>query len=188
MRDSAGDCVTQYANCSEILGSNSTYNSVSGSCECNSGYGIGPTSGKCVTPNSFCSEGMANTHWTETLGTDGKYICDCNAGYVWNSQRTACTIAPILTNDQKCNQKYNNSYSVIDPTTGLNTCNCIAGYYWDNNASGQPGNCFTSAQLDQGCSNHYPNTYWDRKYTTSGLNECDCISGYTWNYARTACY
>ncbi len=168
---------TNEQRCQSEFGLNSTWSGEmdkqdSPTCVCQTGYSWDATGKACATEASLKQECRDNFGLGSYSDIDnGKAVCNCSSGYQWNSTMTACVAIPTLTNDQICDQKFNNSYSTPN-SDGSNSCSCKSGYYWDNNAIGQDGNCFTPTELNQGCDRSAPGTYWNGKYTSEGIYEC----------------
>ncbi len=90
---------------------NSTYNYLSSSCKCNSGYQANTTKDGCVfspTPifpaqsnDQVCSNSFGiNSSWDGTKTAGGLLNCVCQSGYVWNTARTSCVAAAVIPTPQ----------------------------------------------------------------------------------------
>jgi len=103
-------------------------------CGCKDGYTY--NNRQCVTYDQSCNISYPNTIFLKIDDTDGRRICDCKTGYVWNEQRTGCIIAPIIptkTNDQVCQDSYgsNSNWNGTKNDKGGLTCDCKIGYTWN---------------------------------------------------------
>ena len=152
-------------------GGYSLYENGKAVCGCITGYEL--SSGNvCVKKEATCANGSFLYEGMTTCMTPLAYCQYKNgAGSVYNSVDNTCSTPTVMTNDQKCAQKYNNSYA-ITKSDGSYSCNCKYGYYWDNNAVDQDGNCFTKTELNQACYNNYSGGYWDGTYGPDGLYSC----------------
>ena len=151
-------------------GSYSTTENGKAVCDCSAGYEFNSAGTYCVSiQTSYVSGCTSNYGYSATTGLSCSGDGSCSLGSTFNANTGECNVP--LTSDQMCNQKFNNSYSTTN-SDGSHSCSCKPGYYWDNNAIGQGGNCFTSTQLDQGCSKGNPGTHWDGTYTNDGIYEC----------------
>ena len=114
---------------------NSTYDSLSRNCKCNSGYVVSGSS--CVyesyTPTytpTYIPTYIPTYSPTVSSCPINSYLssgsCYCSAGYKLNSDKTGCIIKPVKTENQSCQDTYGiNSYS---PSSGK--CRCDTGYEW----------------------------------------------------------
>jgi hypothetical protein len=163
--------------CQDQHGANSYFtnnNSQGGvNCGCASGYTM--NNGQCESNDQICQDEYgANSDYSGSKNSTGGLVCGCANGYAWNTGHTACVVvAPSLSNDQLCDQKFHNSYATPDPSTAVGfSCACKTGYYWDNQTPGQSGNCFTTAQLNQACNNNNPGTHWSGTHDSNGIYTC----------------
>jgi hypothetical protein len=138
-------------------------------CDCSTGYEWNSGGTACeLTPSvPGCTSTLG---YSQTTGLSCSGDGSCASGSTYDSSTEECTVP--LTDDQMCNQKFNNSYSTTDPSTGKHTCSCKNGYYWDNENSGQAGSCFTADELNQGCDKASAGTHWDGTYDSNGLYSC----------------
>lgn len=118
--------------CSDKFGSNWKW--ISGTtCGCKDGYT--QKNGDCINYDQSCNIDFPNSKFLN-IGDNGRIICDCKIGYIWNTQRTGCVIkpiAPLKTNDQICNDSYgiNSNWDGTITDDGKISCNCKAGYKWN---------------------------------------------------------
>lgn len=105
--------------------------------KCNDGYV--KINGECVTYNQSCNLQYPNTIFLNYNG-DGKRVCDCKTGYVWNEQKTSCVVSvitpvslPVKNNDQICNKDYgvNSIWTNKLNDTGGPICDCKIGYQFN---------------------------------------------------------
>lgn len=89
--------------------------------------------GECVSFSESCNLHYPNTIFTN-YDTDGKRVCDCKSGYVWNNQRTSCVVAPVISTT-------NNSVSSGGGSKSAITCN---GKEWNDCPAGQKFSCPTA--------------------------------------------
>ncbi|GEM_PF-2373607 len=75
---------------------------------------------------SFCP---ANSHTSATDST----ICQCDAGYQPNATKDGCSLAPIKSNIQVCQDGFgvNVDWDGTKAANGDLNCNCKAGYIWN---------------------------------------------------------
>jgi hypothetical protein len=148
---SNGSCVSGNSYCWSKLGYMSSYDSLSKSCKCDSGYEIG-TFGTCTksinssyrsyygsySPSLF--DCPANSHESSTDSTK----CTCDAGYKTNSKKTACVALTKTDKNKMCKDTFGPKSQwngkELDKD-GLPTCACKKGYEWggkDNNTCIKP--------------------------------------------------
>jgi hypothetical protein len=141
-----GACVSGSSVCMSELGLMSTYDSLSNSCKCMSGYEIGST-GSCVYKSTYSNAytgslgGYARTSPyssscpanSSTSITDSSK-CSCNDGYKLNSKKTACTKVTTKDKDKICKESFG-SKSVWSKDSGEVTCLCKKGYSWNEGRS-----------------------------------------------------
>jgi hypothetical protein len=61
------------------------------------GDGYTNVDGVCKSYNSICSGKWGNSKWNGEFNDKGGAVCDCQSGYVWNDQETACIIRTVNT-------------------------------------------------------------------------------------------
>ena len=107
---SANECVTMLAYCQNRNGSNATYNSVNNSCSCATGYALDSNNTCSVqqTGSQICS--AMNGTWHGTYGSNGKYNCTCNTGYVSGSDGKSCVLPGTPYKAVNGNCYYPNAY------------------------------------------------------------------------------
>jgi hypothetical protein len=174
-----------------------TYDSLTDSCKCMSGYVVSGSS--CVSGNSVC--------WAK-MGYGSSYdrfskTCSCDYGYILDSSGQ-CTYASLY-----CSAKIGlmSSYNSV-----TKSCECMSGYVYNgssciykaatskvslsstytytpaysNVATVVPA--LSSLSNDQYCQNSYGSgSKWDGTKTPEGKIICTCSKGNTWNSTRTAC-
>lgn len=176
----------------------SSYNSLSGQCECYSGYIASGNS--CISVDQACKNKYGYNSERD-YSSDG---CKCRYGYVWNSSKTACISEyearpscpsmaiynsinkqcecmsgyvasgnSCISVDQSCKNKY--GYNSKATLSG-DKCECKYGYIWNSTGT----KCIDD---DQACRDKYG---YNSKATLSG-DKCECNYGYTWNQAVTKC-
>lgn len=181
--------------CSDGLGQNWKWDGTKTdgklNCGCKDGYA--QKNGQCVTYDQSCNINYPNAIFLKIDAVDGRRVCDCKSGYVWNEQRTGCIIAPIVlvkTNDQICSDKYPNTFFLkINDVTGGRICDCKTGYVWNEQETG----CIIASVIpvktnDQICQDSYGlNSSWGGTKNDGGGLVCDCRAGYQWNEGQTQC-
>lgn len=161
---------TGLAYCKDAQGPYSTYDSASNSCGCLDGYAYGDVSKQCISlvasRDETCSAKYRNTSFLK-YDTDGKkYICDCNSGYYWNTDRTACF--SDLEFNKECVSSYGvGSYSTKD-TNGKRVCDCSRGYTWN----GERNSCVTTASVNQICVRDVGRNSYYLGNVTNGKYNC----------------
>jgi hypothetical protein len=56
---------------------------------------------QCITRDVGCRKAYGDfSVWSKAFDNEGRYLCDCMTGYIWNTGRTVCVAAPITTNIQ----------------------------------------------------------------------------------------
>ncbi len=132
----------------------SSYNSISGNCECYSGYIA--SGGQCISQTEACRDQLGLNSRYNSL-TDN---CECSYGYVLDSSGQ-CTYGSTV-----CQNKYGFS-STYDSLS--NSCECSYGYKF--NLSGTK--CISD---DEVCQEQFG---FNSKATISG-DKCECKYGYIW--------
>lgn len=142
-------------------------------CDCLTGYKWNSSDTTCVViPSISLVSGCTTTvGYSATTGLSCSGNGSCASASFLDTNTDKCIETASLTNNQLCNQKFNNSYSTAN-SDGSNSCSCKSGYYWDNNAVGQDGNCFTTAELNQACNKSLTGTHWDGTYGSNGIYVC----------------
>ncbi len=108
------------------------------------------------TTNQACQKyyGVYSTWGGTRIGQSP--VCSCVTGYQWNSEKTACVVAPVApvkTNDQICKDYYgvNSAWTNTLGTSGEAICDCKTGYQWDSNRM----SCiFNTTPLIPGCDSN----------------------------------
>jgi len=139
----------------------SIYNSLSGQCECYSGYVASGNS--CISVDQACKNKYGYNSQSNYSGQ-----CECRYGYTWNSSGTSC-----IDQNQACQNQFG-YYSKA--TISGDKCECKNGYAW--NSSGTK--CVSQ---DEVCQDEFG---YNSKATISG-DKCECKYGYTWNKANNKC-
>ena len=137
----------------------SSYNSLTQSCECYSGY---VTSGnQCISNDQYCR----NLYGYNSRYNILKDTCECSYGYVFDSSSNSCK-----SGDQVCWDKYGyqSEYNNLD-----NACECSYGYVF--NSSGNE--CISE---DEACKEQFG---YGAKAALSG-DTCECKYGYIWEGNR----
>ncbi len=140
----------------------STYNSLSGQCECMSGYVA--SGNTCISKNQACINKYGVMAQEDYLSGG----CKCVYGYVFNDSSTSC-----ISGSQYCSNKYgyNSEYDSLSKS-----CKCRYGYVWNTTST----ECISE---DEACQNEFG---YNSKATISG-DKCECKYGYAWNEAKTKC-
>ena len=184
-----GNTTYSDGNVFNICPSNSSYDSLSTKCKCNTGYKVSGSS--CIYDYSYTSYTPTYTSTYKPTSTNcplnSYYLsgsCYCSAGYKINSDKTSCVIAPAKTDTQSCQETYGiNSYS---PTSGK--CGCNSGYQWaSDNKSCVVSPTKTNEQI---CQDSFGlNAIWDGTYSTvNGKLNCNCKTGFVWDSLnKTSC-
>lgn len=155
-------CAPYYPECGGYSGyqpppscpSMSRYNSISGQCECYSGYVASGNS--CISADQACKNKYGYNSQSNYSGQ-----CECRYGYTWNSSGTSC-----IDEDQACQNQFGyNSKATISG----GKCECKYGYTW-NKASNK---CITK---DSACQEL--NGVMSRSNLSGG---CECLSGYEYD-------
>lgn len=133
---SSGKCENASLYCSAKIGLMSQYNSLSKKCECMIGYEFNGSS--CVYKSTTYSADTYSNSNTCPLNSYTSPVdstkCLCDAGFQINSEKNACIITPIKTNDQTCQDSFG-PYSNWDGTKnsdGHVDCNCQSGYQFNS--------------------------------------------------------
>ena len=156
-----------YEICQDRNGYNATYDSVSNSCGCASGYSLSATTNQCVdaltSRDDSCAASYPGTSFLKYDTTTSKNICDCKAGYDWNNERTACYTTTSF--NQSCVSSYGTgAYSTTE--NGKRVCDCSYGYSFN----AQRNMCVTTASInaicvrDVGRNSTYSGTVTNGKY------------------------
>ncbi|MCE9585702.1 hypothetical protein K8R04_00050 [Candidatus Uhrbacteria bacterium] len=159
--------------CQERNGSHAGYESSTNSCTCQSGYSLSASSNQCVDAlqarDDSCSAQWPNTSFLKYDTTTGKNVCDCDAGYSWNNDQTACYTAAAYT--KSCVDSYGTG-SVSTVTGGKRYCDCGYGYAFN------PGRtmCVTTASINAICERDVGRN--SRYAGTSSGGTYDCTEPY----------
>ena len=132
----------------------SSYNSLSGSCECYSGYIS--SGGQCISEDQNCKNQFGYNSRYNSLYNK----CECSYGYVVDTSGKCASGNSICWNKYGYNSKFNSLN---------NTCECRYGYVFN-----QSGNKCVSE--DEACKEQFG---YGAKATISG-DKCECRSGYIW--------
>ncbi len=120
-----GSCVSGNSMCYSQTGYNSSYDTISKTCKCDSGYIIG-LSGQCVSENTYY-----NSWCTSNVGIMSRYNsisknCECLSGYEYNGSscvyKTTSSNTSSYSNYDNC--PMNSHMSSSDSTK----CQCNSGY------------------------------------------------------------
>lgn len=71
-------------------------------CQCNVGYQPNTANNGCIlvtvkSNTQVCQDSFGiNVDWDGTKAANGNLNCNCKSSYVWNSERTACILSPII--------------------------------------------------------------------------------------------
>lgn len=148
----------------------STYDSVSSSCQCMSGYVVDST-GSCTSGNIVC-------HQKYGYGSSYNYsdkTCSCDAGYKFDSTGQCVSQLTYCTNTFG----YGSEYSYLK-----SSCVCRTGYVVNSNTN--------KCELDTS-SYTYPSSYIPPTTTTCPLNSyasggsCYCSVGYQLSSDKASC-
>jgi curved DNA-binding protein CbpA len=153
--------------CQERNGTYATYDSISNTCGCSDGYSLGAISQQCVTflvaRDENCASKYPGTSFLKYDTTTGGNICDCNPGYYWNNDMTACL--SLETYNQSCVSSYGTgAYSTTE--NGKRVCDCDFGYSFNIDRS----QCVTTESIDtlcetnEGRNSKYSGSVSDGKY------------------------
>jgi hypothetical protein len=99
----------------------SSYDSISGSCKCFSGYVS--SGGRCISNDQLCTDKYGFNAQYDIL----KEECKCRYGFVWNSSGTSC-----ISGNQACWNKYGYN-STYDNLGG--TCKCSYGFVFNDSGT-----------------------------------------------------
>lgn len=136
---SGGSCVSGTSYCSSKIGIMSSYNSLSKTCECMSGYKLNSYN-QCVSQDTYC---------TDTFGYGTKYSylkdsCVCRDGYEFNSITKRCSYTISTLGDYK----YSPSSSALDDYKYSLSSSLLSNYkYYPANAK-CPSNSY---KYDENC-------------------------------------
>ena len=172
--------------CVDKFGQN--YKSVGSSlCGCKDGYI--KTNGACLTYDQSCNISYPNSIFLKIDSSNGGKICDCKTGYVYNTTKTGCIIAPIKTGYQVCIDMNATWDGTSHTSSGGFSCSCNTGYI-----SSTDGKTCVVAPVapaktnEQQCQDGYGiNSFFLEVDKINNKITCDCKTGYAWNDARTGC-
>jgi len=155
--------------CKDMNGPYGTYNSFDNTCGCADGYNYGAVSETCVSfieaRDQSCAAEWSNTSFLKVDQTNGKNICDCEAGYYWNNERTACY--SLTSFSQSCVNSYGEgSYSTTE--NGKRVCDCSYRYDWNL----QRDTCITTESINQLCERDVGRNSYYKGYTEDGKYIC----------------
>jgi hypothetical protein len=122
---SGGICVSGNSTCYSQTGYNSSYDSVSKTCKCNSGYVIG-SSGQCVGESVYYNSQCANL-----VGIMSKYNsfskqCECLSGYEYNG--SSCVYKSTTYSGSSASTYSSCPLNSHLSTSDLTKCECNSGY------------------------------------------------------------
>lgn len=166
----------------------STYDSLSGSCKCYSGYVV--KNGSCVLGNSVCHDEMGIMSSYDSLTK----TCSCDYGYVLNSSGT-CVYKSSTSYSTYSPTSYASAYSSLVSTCPANShesstdstkCQCNSGYMVNAASTACiPVPVKTDDQMCAEANNNDANVIWDGTRTADGRGNCKCKIG-TWNGSSCA--
>ncbi|MCD4704497.1 hypothetical protein K8R66_00280, partial [bacterium] len=152
---------------------NSSRNSLSGRCDCSSGYVVDTNilgEKECVSGNSKCKSLLGYGSYYNSF----KNQCECSSGYKYNGSGCEYEIkpyisdySPLSTNSVKKDTCPTNSF-----LNSKNQCICNDGYLFNNN--------FCISYNDSCTILYGENSYGDKDY-------CYCGIDYQWNEDKTKC-
>jgi hypothetical protein len=151
----------------------SSYDSLSGSCKCYSGYVVGTDySGKeaCVSADSKC---------TDLLGYGAQYnslksSCECRYGYIQSGGK--CVSEITYCNNQLGLMSRYNSF--------LKKCECMSGYEFNGTSCIYKNTNYTNIPIYSQSSSNCP---LNSHTSTTDVTKCQCDSGYQVNLTKDAC-
>lgn len=149
-----GQCVSGNTYCSSELGIMSTYDSLTNSCKCMSGYEIGAL-GLCTYKSNYSkysSSLYSNLYSDYLYGSKSNYSCPahssesltdsdqctCDLGYEVNSKKTKCVKIKKQTNDKLCRADYGPKSKwtgKYDEDTRNPLCGCDKKYEWSSDGA-----------------------------------------------------
>lgn len=132
----------------------SSYNSLSGQCECYSGYVA--SGGQCISRDQSCHNQLGYSSRYNSLSGN----CECSYGYIISGSK-------CVSGTTYCSNKYG-AFSQFDNLN--NSCKCAYGYVF--NSAGNK--CISQ---DEACSDQYG---YGAKASLSG-DTCECRTGYEWS-------
>lgn len=200
---SGDSCVSGSSYCSSKIGIMSSYNSLSKTCECISGYKLNSYN-QCVSQETYC---------TDMFGYGAKYSylrgnCECKDGYEYNSLTNRCSYSSSILSDYKpslgssvaSSYKYSpsnakcpaNSYKYDD------ACLCKDGYEFNSDKTKcNPTSCddnhvlFNSQciTLDESCQKSFGVNSVGVKGSkkSDNTNMCNCKIGYSFTADMKSC-
>ena len=144
----------------------STYNTLSDSCECMSGYVADGST--CVNASSVCYDKYGYNSRYNSLDNS----CECRYGYVFGDNDQC------ITRDSSCVQDhgYGAEYDILK-----DSCTCSVGYKVANNRCVLKTTTSSNYSY-QTCSDSYGYHTYE---TSSG--KCACMDGYEWSTDKTKC-
>lgn len=153
---------------------NSSYNSLSSSCRCNSGYIVEKNLlGKeaCVSASTYCINKYGLFSSYDSLSQ----VCKCRSGYIFGKDFTGKD--SCVSVDSFCRDKYgyNSKYNYLK-----DTCECSSGYEFEK------GKCVRKSDYSSGSSDYsFLNSLLNdekcgiNSYSSSD-GKCSCYTGYIW--------
>lgn len=159
-----------YAPTTHTCPSMATYDSLSGSCKCMSGYVVDSTGSSCISGNSYCWNKMGYGSSFDSFSKK----CTCSSGYKLDNT------GQCVSNETYCTNSfgYGAEYSYLK-----SQCVCKSGYSFNSTTN----KCGLDASAYSGPS-YYPTTTVScptNAYSSNG--SCYCTSGYELNYNKTTC-
>ena len=136
---SGDQCVSGNTFCRREYGLFSSYDSLSKSCECDSGYSLNSL-GMCTKDYSSSSytdwsnllyessQASCPAHSTKSL--EDPSACTCDSGYQPNSKKDKCVLTPRKTYDKMCREDFGKNSKWDGKRDEETSCICKKGYVW----------------------------------------------------------
>lgn len=127
-----------------------------------------------------------NMTWDGTYGSNGKYDCVCQTGYIWKTSQNSC----IRDGYQVCSNMNATWDGTSYTSSGNFNCTCNTGYI----SSSDSKSCIATTTTvvtqvapvksqDQLCKD----TYGPNSIDSNDENICKCSTGYQLNQSKTQC-
>lgn len=132
---SGGSCVSANSLCWQQVGYSSSYDSISNTCKCDSGYVLN-SSGQCTNANLVCSSQTGVMSQYNSISKK----CECISGYTFNGVSCVAQASSYnysatysLLNDQACSNANgaHSNWNGTKTSDGLLNCGCEKGYAWN---------------------------------------------------------